>query len=186
MVKKLTISALEPFLAKPHEKMHLSDISRSIGEPHPTVRLWLSQLEKEGITRKELKGRMALHSLNLESPLIVDYIVMAEKHKLIRNCGKWPVLGEMVSFMQRNPGGNALIFGSAAADFDAANDIDMLIVGRGYEKLEDFTQRLGKESHIVHVKSLIKITKTLKAEIIKKHLLVKGSEDFVRWMIWQQ
>jgi DNA-binding transcriptional ArsR family regulator len=187
MVKKVTVSALEPFLVKPWEKMHLADISRSINEPHPTVRLWLKELEKKGITRKEHKGRLTLHCLNLESPLIVDYLVMAEKYKLIKKCEKWPVLGELVSFTHHNlnQGSKILIFGSAAMSFDSANDIDIFLVGKDNPNvLKKSAQKLGKEAHIIKVKSLNKVSKALKAEIIKKHLLVHGSEDFMRWILW--
>jgi|SRR3989338_1825588 len=189
MVKKITILALEPFLSKPLEKMHLAHISRAINEPHPTVRQWLNQFEKEGIIRKEHKGKLTLHYLNLESPLALDYIVTAEKLNTIKKCEKFPVLAEIVSFMQQNLTENskALIFGSAALSFASANDIDVLIIGKDRaDKIKSYIQRLGKDPHIVNVKSLSKVSKTLKIEIIKKHLLVKGSEDFVRWMLWQQ
>ena len=56
MVNNITIDTLEPFLASPDEKLHLSDIARKVKAPHPTARLWLNQLEKEGVLKKEYKG----------------------------------------------------------------------------------------------------------------------------------
>ena len=85
MVKKVTIyQALEPFLNKPLEKLHLADLSREMKEPHPTLRLWLNELEQQGILRKEHKGRLTLYSLNLENQNILDYLVISEKNKLIK------------------------------------------------------------------------------------------------------
>ena len=190
MVKKLTIyHALEPFLSRPYDKLHLADISREIKEPHPTARQWLNIFEKKGVLRKEHKGRLTLYYLNLENPNIIDHLVISEKNKLIKQCEKWLVLGELANYVNRSIEENAdvLIFGSAVQSFNTANDIDMLVVGKiDAKKLHIFAKRLNKEVHIIQVNNLKKITKSLKNEIIKKHLLINGSEDFVRWMVWQQ
>lgn len=185
MVKKITI--LEPFLSKPYEKLHLADISRETNTPHPTTRQWLNALEKKGVLKKEHKGRLTLYSLNLENQNILDYLVIAEKNKLIRKCEEHIILGELISNINSTISENVkfLIFGSAVESFNAANDIDILVVGKTETKLiEQFAKRLNKKLHIIQVSSLKKISKALKIEIIKKHLLIKGSEEFVGWMIW--
>lgn len=188
MVKKITIYiALEPFLTKPNEKLHLAQISRELKQPHSTVRQWLNALERQGSLKKQYQGRLTLYSLNLESPSIIDYLVVAEKNKLIRYSESTPLLAEIVSFIHANYKGNCLIFGSAAERFKNAEDIDLLIIGYEETKpLKKFAARLNKEMHIINVSGLDKVSKSLKAEIVKKHLLIRGSEDFVRWMIWQQ
>ena len=190
MVKKVTIhNALEPFLVKPGEKLHLASISRELNQPHPTVRQWLNALEKRGILTKENKGRLTLYYLNLQNPSLADYLVIAEKNKMISVCDKNPVLAEITQHNNENSAENtkALIFGSASESFTKAQDIDLLIIGRiNMKNLKTFAKRLNKELHIITVSSLEKISLTLKKEIIKKHLLIRGSEDFVRWMVWQQ
>ncbi len=187
MVKKVTIySALEPFLIKPREKLHLADISREINQPHPTVRQWLNYFEEKGVLNKEKKGRLTLYSLNLGNPNIFDYLVIAEKNKLIKKNEKWPVLAELVSYIN-NLNINAAIFGSAADSFNSANDIDILVVGKfDVKELKKFSKKLNKELHIINVNSFEKISNSLRIEVIKKHLLIKGSENFVRWMVCQQ
>jgi len=185
MVNKLTIhNALEPFLDKPSEKIHLADISRELKQPHPTVRLWLNNLEKHGVLKKKFQGRLTLYSLNLEHQNIIDYLVIAEKKKIISYSEKNPVLAELVSFIQNEIKADCLIFGSAAENFSNAQDIDLLIIGNETEPIRKFAERLNKELHIINVPSLDKISKSLKTEITKKHLLVKGSENFVGWMLW--
>ncbi len=189
MVKKLTIyHVLEPFLVKPFEKLHLANISREINEPHPTVRQWLNTLEKKAVLKKEHRGRQTLYSLNLQNPNIIDYLVISEKNKLIKKCEKWLVLGEIVYYINKNlKDGKVLIFGSAAESFNKAKDIDILVIGKeGNIDLKNFARKLNKELHIIQINNLAKVTKSLKIEIIKKHLLIKGSEDFVRWMLWSQ
>lgn len=190
MVKKLTMYyALEPFLSRPKEKLHLAGISREIKEPHPTVRQWLNQLEIKGILKKEFKGRLTLYSLNLDHPSIIDYLTIAEKNKLIRKCEEWLSLKELVYFINSNLGEKVkvLIFGSASEKFNTAEDIDLLLIGKvDIKNIKRFSERLNKELHQIKVSSLSKISKSLKNEVIKKHLLINGSEDFVRWMVWQQ
>ena len=189
MVEKLTIlQALDPFLTRFSEQLHLAYISRELSEPHPTLRQWLNALEIKGVLKKQYKGRLTLYSLNLKHPNIIDYLVIAEKGKLIRKCEESVVLAELVSSLyslQENV--KVLIFGSAADSFNHAQDIDILIIGKtDVRALHDMGKRINKEIHIIQGGSLEKISKPLRGEIIKKHLLVKGSEDFLRWMIWQQ
>jgi len=188
MVKILTIyQALEPFLARQDEKLHLAGISRELKQPHPTVRQWLNALENKGILKKEHQGRLTLYSLNLLNPNIIDYLAIAEKNRLINQCEKNHVLAELVSYIHSNLSGNALIFGSASESFDSAQDIDLLLVGNTDTKqLKQFAKRLDKELHIISVRNIKKVSDALRKEISKKHLLINGSEELVRWLIWQR
>ena len=188
MVKILTIyRVLEPFLVKPNEKLHLAGISRELKQPHPTARQWLNNLEKKGVLKKEHQGRLTLYLLNLQNPNIIDYLAIAEKNKLINLCEKNPILAELVNYIHLNYRENALIFGSASESFSNAQDIDLLLTGNMDTKpLKTFAKRLNKELHIINVRRLNKISNALRKEISKKHLLINGSEELVRWLIWQQ
>ena len=188
MVKNLTIvQALKPFLGKPKESLHLSAISRELHEPHPTVRQWLRLLEEKGIVKKAYKGRMTLYQLNFEQPNIIDYLLITEKERVIEICDKELVLGELISILRNytEVETKVLIFGSAVENFRAANDIDALVVGPiSMENIRKKLEKINKEIHMIAVKSFEKVSETLKAEIIKKHILIKGSEEILRWMYW--
>src|SRR3989338_5093383 len=100
MVNNITIiRALEPFLSKPNEKLHLAMISREIKIPHPTLRKWLNAFEKKGILKKSFQGRLTLYSLNHANPNLIDYLVMAEKDKLIKFSERYLQLKEIVKFV---------------------------------------------------------------------------------------
>ena len=60
---KTKYSYLEPFLTT-RESLHLLDISRKLKENHATVRKYLNKFEKQGILKKEIKGRLTLYKLN--------------------------------------------------------------------------------------------------------------------------
>lgn len=176
-------------MAKPNESLHLAEISRLLNEPHPTVRQWLNHLEIKGVLKKSNKGRLTLYSLNLQNPNIVSYLAISEKSRLIRKCEQWLLLADLVGYITFNFSENTkvLIFGSAAESFGSANDIDILIVGKQDLKgLLAIAKRLNKKIHPIAVKNLNRVSKALRNEIIKKHILIKGTEDFIRWMAWQQ
>lgn len=187
MVNNLTIiKSLEPFLTKPKEQLHLSGIAREIKLPHPTVRLWLNELEQLGILKKNFKGRLTLYNLHKEHPLIKEYLTLAEKEKLIDKCKYDLLLREVVLLMNSVllEQTKAILFGSATETTKNANDIDILLVGKHQQiNRAEWSRKLNKTVHIINVKSMEKVTKALKEEIIKKHLIIQGTEEVVTWML---
>ncbi len=187
MVKKGTIWAdLEPFINS-REFLHLADLSRKLKKPHPTLRKHLLFFEKQGILTKEIKGRLTLYKLNFSNPLIIDYISLAEKEKLLEKCKNNLVLKELVDFLHKtlDEENKALIFGSSTENIKNANDIDLIITGKikFKEKIKDFEKKFGLEIHLINVENLKGINEALKKEIIKKHLIVQGSEEIIKWLI---
>jgi|GEM_PF-1514513 len=185
MVNYITIRALEPFLSRPREQLHLADIARSIKTPHPTVRLWLSALESEGIVKKSFKGRLTLFALNLEHPNIIDQLALAERMHWLHRCDEEPALRELASIARGLPEGTSIvIFGSATTSLRNAADIDILVTGQTAEKEMKQLRLLGKRTHIVSVPSLGKVSATLRKEIQSKRLVVQGTDDVLRWILW--
>lgn len=188
MAKKLTmLYVLEPFLLNQNEQLHLTEVARRLKEPHPTVRQHISLLEQKGIVKKSRKGRLALYKLNIDDRRIMDYIIVAEKSRLIKKCDEELRLKEFVSGVQFLLGERsaALIFGSATESLKAANDVDILVNGKfNAPQLEKLAERLNLKLHLISVKRLSDVNAALKKEISKKHLLVSGSENFVRWLFW--
>lgn len=177
-----TLSVLEPLLFK-QEWIHLAEISRELKMPHPTARIYLNDFEKEGVVIKQIKGRLTLYKLNYSNPLIIDYISLVEKNKLIKKCSKEILLKEIVSFLHEsnNP---TIIFGSASINLKNANDIDLVIIGE-FEKSEfkEFEKKHNIKFHLINLKKLEEINPTLKEEIKKKHLIVQDSEKIIKWML---
>jgi len=189
MVKKLTIlENIEPFLSNPTEKLHLNDLAKTLNINHTTLRLDLNFLAELGILRKESKGRLTLYSLNFDCPLLGDYLVLSEKNKLIKKAEKDLYLKEFLLQLNRElkEDNLVLVFGSAVDSVKSASDIDLVIVGDfGKNKLIKIESHLNKKIHLIAISSLRKISGTLKKEIIKKHLLVQGSEQIIRWFLSQ-
>ena len=188
MVEKLTILyVLEPFLTKPFEEIHLADLSRELKQPHPTIRQHLNRLETNGVLKKKTKGRLTLYSLNLENPLTIQYLSIVETNKLIRIAGKNLILKELISFLNNNLNEKniAIIFGSASKNITTANDIDLIITNKiTFSKdLNQISEKLNKKIHLINVETLNTITTTLKEEIQKKHLIIQGNKEVLKWLI---
>jgi hypothetical protein len=183
MVNKLTTwSFLEPLLYS-QEFLHLAEISRELKSPHATVRKHLNEFEKQGVVIKKTKGRLTLYKINGENLLLFDYLALSEKEKLVRKCQESLILKEIVSFLHKLENKEILLFGSIIAS-KKANDIDVLIIREpAKDKIKDFEKKFNLKFHIIDLKLLKEVTKTLKEEIIKKHLIIQGSETIIKWML---
>lgn len=176
---------MEPFLYT-REYLHLAEISKKLKKPHSSVRKYLNFFEKKGILIKDLKGRLTLYKLNINSPIIIDYLTLVEKEKLIKQCNKDLLINELTSFLHNNlnESNKALIFGSATIDTKKSNDIDLLITGKINEDIiNKFEKKFNVKIHLINVKNLKTITQSLKTEIMKKHLIIQGSEKIIKWLI---
>ncbi|MBR9692704.1 nucleotidyltransferase domain-containing protein [Candidatus Woesearchaeota archaeon] len=183
MTNKLTtIRALIPFLTQP-EKLHVSSIARTIAQPVPTTRLWLQELARQGVLHVSHRGRQTLYELQAH-PNLIDYLVIAEKAKLLEHCSN-PSFQHFVEEVQHCVEGKALIFGSAAENYHSAGDIDLLIIGKiQRKKVKKVATLIGKKVHLVVLPTLVSISAIFRAEVIRKHLLISGSEEFLKWMQW--
>ena len=181
MVKKVSIwLTLEP-LAYSSQK-HLAEISRILKKSHTTVRKQLAIFEKMGLIKKMKIGRQTFYKIN-NIPLIIDYLTIIEKEKLIKRCKEELVLKEVVEFLHQFEN-QILIFGSAVNSIKKANDVDVLIVGKfDRKKLKNFGEKLNLKFHIINISSLNEINEALKEEIKKKHLIINDSEGLIKWLI---
>ena len=165
MVKKMTKwFYLQPFLFT-REQLHLLDISRKLNENHATVRKYLNEFAKEGMLKITQKGRLTLYEINFDFPLIIDYLTIAEKEFLIQKKATKPLI----------------IFGSSVNEFSKAKDIDIICLEN--LNLTNLKKKYTKEFHVIQVKNLKQIQETLKQEILKKHIIVNGTEETIKWLI---
>ena len=184
MVKKLTkYSYLEPFLHT-RNSLHLAEISKKIGEPHPTTRVYLNEFEKQGVLKKEVKGKLSLYRINYSNEFLLNYLKIVEDDKLLRKISEDLILKEVCSYLIENSHNQKiLIFGSSINNSKQANDIDILVVGKINLKRNKLQNIINKKIHIINVSSFREIKSNLKEEIFKKHLLVKGTEEILKWLV---
>lgn len=171
---------LQPFLFT-RESLHLLDISRKLNENHATVRKYLNNFAKEGFLKISQKGRLTLYQINFDFPLLIDYLIIAEKEFLVFKCSQNKIFKELISDLQKISHKPLVVFGSSVSNFSQAKDLDIIHL----EDLDfkDIDMKYNKKTHSLKVKSLKDITLTLKEEILKKHIIINGSEEVIKWLV---
>jgi DNA-binding transcriptional ArsR family regulator len=181
MVKKVSIwLTLEPLIYS--EPKHLAEISKRVKKPHTTVRKQLAIFERIGLISKEKKGRQTFYRVK-QIPLLIDYLTIIEKERIIRRCQEDLLLKEIVNNLHVL-NNSILMFGSAVNSVKKARDIDLVIIGKfRSDRIKDIEKKLRLKLHVINVENLSNITNTLKNEIVKKHLIIQGSEEIIKWLI---
>lgn len=186
MVGKITKwSYLEPLVYN-EEFVHLAEISVKLKKNHSVVRQYLNEFVKEGVLNKKSIGRMTSYKINYKNPLIIDILTIIEKERIILSAKRSLILKEIISsFNQKNKNTIIILFGSAVIDTKNAKDIDILTTGKGLENkiIEKLERKINKKIHLITVKEFASITQALKTEIKNKHLIIKGTEETIRWLI---
>lgn len=128
-----------------------------------------------------------MYRLNYNCSVIVDVLVLVESERKLRE--KSLVLREVIYGLREilDVGSIALIFGSAVENVKKAEDVDLLVVGKlsseAKKKVKKIEGKINKSVHVVEVESLGDVSGALREEVRKKHLIVQGSENIVRWLI---
>ncbi len=177
-------SYLKSFIYNEGE-MHLAEISKKLGLPHPTTRIYLNKFESLGILKKRIKGRQTFYAINKDSPLLIDVLSIVEKEVIFNRMIKDSFLRELVELINRNisycP---IIIFGSFCLDSKKAEDIDILVIGETNKKaFSEIEKKMGKPIQLINLKNFSEVKDSLKQEIKKKHLIVSNVEDCVKWLV---
>ncbi len=182
MVEKITKWLyLEPLLFK--DWVHLAEISKKISKNHSVARQYLNYFEKKGIIMKQNIGRMTMYKLNMKYPLIVDIISLVEKERLIDK-SRDILLKEFLGFVHGNFNNCLLIFGSFVENPETAKDIDLLALGNiDKNKFKEIERKLNRKIHLININKLNEVSDALKEEVRKKHLIIQGVEEIVKWLI---
>lgn len=173
-------SILEPIIYE--RPMHLAEISKRLKKPHSTVRNHLALFERMGIVSKEKMGKQIFYSIKRVS-LLVDYLTIVEKERLVSKCQGDRLLKEIVEELHvfHNP---IIMFGSAVDSSRKAEDIDLLIIGKfDRRRLKPVENRLNVRFHVISVRNFDEVGDSLRYEIRKKHLIVNCSEEMIKWLI---
>ena len=185
MVKKITKTKIVMLFVNDYsKKYYLKELADLLKKPHQTIKPYLKELVKEGIFIEMQRKNIIEYSLNFKSKQIYDYLVIAEKEKLIKRLKKdvlLKVLFEKLSnFFINN---TFLIFGSSTEKTKKESDIDLLVIGKSNinKIINEFEEVYNKKIHNVQVTNLNKLNNTLIKEIYKKHLTFNNTEQIVRF-----
>ena len=185
MVKKVTkAKILMEFVNDYDKRFYLRELAVLLKKPHQTIKPYIEELVKERILIKIKRKNILEYQLNFKSRQVYDYLVIAEKERLIEKLDEealLKVLFEKLSLFFTN--NTFLIFGSSVEKIKKGSDIDLLVIGKSNidKILDEFEEVYNKKIHKVQISSLNKLSDTLIKEIYKKHLIFNNTEQIIRF-----
>ncbi len=185
MVKKVTkAKILMEFVNDYDKRFYLRELAVLLKKPHQTIKPYIEKLVKERILIKNQRKNILEYQLNFKSRQVYDYLVIAEKERLIEKLDEealLKVLFEKLSLFFTN--NTFLIFGSSVEKIKKGSDIDLLVIGKSNidKTLDEFEEVYNKKIHKVQISSLNKLSDTLIKEIYKKHLIFNNTEQIIRF-----
>jgi predicted nucleotidyltransferase len=170
---KLELDIVELLLRKEH---HLRAIAQELGESHSTVSRRLGVLKKDGIIDSRTEGRNKIFFLkeNLSAKTYIAHAELNKKTKLLRAHPELGIIFEEI--LKKTDAPLIVLFGSYAKGLaKKESDIDIYI--------ETTSRAVKKEIEEIHSKINVKIgpfdtSSPLIREIIKNHVIIRGSEVF--------
>ena len=185
MVKKITkIKVVEMYLNDYGKRHYLREAASLLGKPHQSVKPYVEELAKEGILIKIKRKNLVEYSLNLRNGKVYDYLVIAEKERLMEKLRESTILNilyeKLSAYFEKNI---FIIFGSCAGQFKKGSDVDLLVIGRGNisGEIENFEEVYNQKIHKVQVTCVDKLSPALIKEVYKKHLIFNNTEEIIRF-----
>ena len=178
----------EEFLRYDNSGLTGSFIAKKRKINQKTVSNWLKKLEGQTILKSKIQGKNKLYFLNLDNfAMVRDFVLAAEHLKTLQYYKKNPVIKEICEKISVFILGSGIIFGSYAKGINKkGSDLDILVIGKADEKrIKNISNRYNIDINLKIYPGLEK--DLLINEVIKDHIIIKGTEDFVRgslkWMI---
>lgn len=196
MVEKLTNLALEIislFRTNYLARFHVREMAKLLSRSHVALLPHLEFLESKNILISKRVGSSKFFSLNLDSHVAHTHMVMAEldvsSQYFQNNFLIKKLVQELFSF---NLSGTVILFGSyAKGSFDEQSDIDVLYVGSLSEKVLNSIKQIGTVyGRVINIKTTtvkgfetgLRKKDPLLVEILKYHILLQQSEQFVNFL----
>ena len=173
---------LELYLDDLRKLVSLSELEKHFKTPHQTIKSHLKDLVKGKILSEEKRARFRFYKLNLQNPLITDYLSLCEKERMFAFLNKNALFSRLHSTIAPHlKESNVLLFGSAVVSKEY-KDIDLLILSKDnklIEELKKFEKTYSVKLHIIKT-SESDLTETLITEIKKKHIIFSNHDYFVK------
>ncbi len=155
---------------------HLRSISKQLGEAPTTVSRRLSALLKENVLDFQIEGKNKVFFLrkNLQAK---NYSFNAERYKLLKRLKKYPELDVIIEDILKKCDEKLIVLFGSYAKETAKKDSDIDIY------IETKKRKVKERIEDVHSDINVKIgafdrESILIKEIIKNHVILKGTEEF--------
>lgn len=178
------IAILEEFTNELDTKFTGSQIAKNKSLNQKTTATTLLQLEKQHILKSTTQGRNKLYTFNYDNKeLVLPIICAVEQIRTFTFFTRHPYIKAIISEIKPYIKGTGIIFGSYAKGIEKEDsDLDLYILGEVNEnKIQEISKMYNK---VIDLKIYDRKTHDfLTQEVIKNHIFIKNTEQFVEKMI---
>jgi predicted nucleotidyltransferase len=178
----ITLEIVSLFTDLTIESLNISQIAKKVKKRHTSILPHINELEKASVLSTKIKGRNKEVFINKNSINSSYYLLMAETFKVIKSMKKYPIIKKICE-ETRNCTKTILVFGSYAKGIaQTQSDIDVIVISKKSKEIDNImnkiSQTYGKEINVKYI-SKINPKDHLTYEIIKNHLIIRGSDIFI-------
>lgn len=174
---------------------HVREIAKLTKKSHVTLLPHLKALEEDKILIPKTVGKNKIYSLNLDSIITKNYLLLAETAEEILYLEEIFLIKKMTTeIIKLNLDGTIVLFGSfAKRTFREDSDIDLFCLGKIADKEIEEIRKIGKtygktvnvkKSTIKKFEEGLRKKDPLIVEIIKNHVLLQNPEPFIN-SLWR-
>ena len=180
MVNKITkIEIIKLFVFDYSKRFYLAELEKILEKSHQTIKPYAEELVKEGIL---VRNEREEYLLNMKNKRVYEYIIIAEKEKLLEKLAKDVYLSglfEKFSIFFRKS--LFIFFGSAVAGIKKGSDIDVLVIGKENvsKTVKEFEEICNKKIHLIQRESLEELDLRFVKEIYKNHIIINNTDQVV-------
>lgn len=167
------------------KSLYIREVNRELNISPRTAQLILESIEKKGILKSELKGKIRIYELK-NNWKTRQYLLLTEQYKLLTFTKKHQIIKEIIEKIEPTIKGTGLIFGSYAKGQETKeSDLDILIIGKhDQEKTEEISKQFNIDISIKEYTTKKFTEKYAKDYLIREaldnHVVIKGTEDLLK------
>lgn len=187
-INDIDLRILSLFTKGYDKEYYIREVGRLLGVSSRTALVTLANLEEKGVLESKKRGKIKIYSIR-KTILSREFFLLAEQYKKILFLEKNNLIKEILEKVEIFIQGMAIIFGSYAKGIQKeGSDLDLFIVGKYNEKeIKNTGKRYGIDINIksypLHLFEKERYGDIFLKEIIENHILIKGTEGFVRRIV---
>lgn len=166
---------MEVILVLLHGDDHLRNLSRKIKVPIATLSRTMKKLRDANVSdyRPEGKNKVFFIRKTMNAKI---YVYLAEHYKLLKFLANYPKVGTVITNLLKKTNSNVIVLFGSYADFTAGknSDIDLYL-----ETSPEELKKIEETDARIHAKrGKLDLSSDLGKEIMKKHIILRGVEEF--------
>ncbi len=184
LLNKKELKILEEFSSDYTKKIYGRGISKRLNMNQKTVSNILNRLEKENILKFSIEGKNKYYFLNRFNPSIMELLKIIEINRKMSFLEKYKKFSGLFKEIENRTSGLCILFGSySKGTSHEKSDFDIFIIGK-ISSLDDLEDTYNIKINIVKSdKNKFNKEETFIKEVIKNHIILKGSDEFID-LIW--